>query len=74
MFKMNKHCRPQGLTFLKDQSLEIKNAYDDGDGTLGTTAIMAEKENVLNGSTINEVKEGASYNSQFDQNVSICDQ
>ena len=51
---MNKHEGPKSFTFLKDQALDAKAAYDDNNRTSLATPIIIDKE-VLNGTTPSEV-------------------
>ena len=51
---MNKHGGPESFTFLKDQALDAKAAYDDNDQISLLTPIIIDEE-VLNGVTLSEI-------------------
>ena len=51
---INKHGGPKSFTFLKDQALDAKAAYDDNDRISLVTPIIIDEE-VLNGTTLSEI-------------------
>ena len=50
----NKHGGPESFTFLKDQALDVKAAYDNNDRISLVTPIIIDEE-VLNGATLSEI-------------------
>ena len=50
----SKHRGPESFTFLKDQVLDAKVAYEDDDRISVVTSIVIDKE-VLNGITLSKI-------------------